>query len=196
MWRGGAGRLQHRHGMLLYQALCYSWNLLFLIHGRAKEIWILWLTRGIDIALFHLEGMQGWGGVLWLYWTEFHFFFHFISTAVSPFEPCPCYFTSLKLVYCFGQLSCPVPPLGIQFGLWDVVIRELLCKPCNPEALALRQFVSCCRKPLKYSLCVLFSPDQMSEAGANIYNFNIRNLETKNTSRSYVDTQRSLCIWE
>jgi len=50
---GGAGRLQLRHGMLLYQALCCSWNLLFLIHGRVKEIWIFGMTRGIDITLFH-----------------------------------------------------------------------------------------------------------------------------------------------
>lgn len=140
MWSGGARRRQHRHGMLLYQALCYSWNLLFLIHGRVKEIWILWMTRGFDIALFHFGRDAGLRR--WVFCDSTG-----LNSTIFPTSS-QLQSLSLNLVHVISRhLSwrtasdsslAPVSLLGIQFGLWDMVIIDLFCKLCNPEALALK----------------------------------------------------------
>lgn len=76
--RGGAQCRRLRHGVLLYKALCYPWDPLFLIHVWVKDVWIPWMTGVFDTALFHFGRDAGlrWCSVTLLDWIPMFFPLH------------------------------------------------------------------------------------------------------------------------
>lgn len=137
--RGGAGRMWHRHGVRIFRALCYSWNLLFLIHSRVKE-------KGKLVSLNN-----------WRFWYSFVLVWKggrvkavsCDSTGLnSNIFPLPLngslrlnrvQVVSCHVSWCTASDSSPAPfPLpGIHFNLWDMV--ELLCQLCHSQVLVLKQ---------------------------------------------------------